>query len=281
MAQDTFIYRFGRREYDLSSRTFVMGILNVTPDSFSDGGQFVDAERAVAHGIQMAGEGADFVDVGGESSRPGSEPLPLEEESRRVIPVIERLAKEVHIPISVDTYKAGVARMALEAGATIVNDISAMTADAEMVRTVASYGATAILMHMKGTPRTMQENPVYADVTSEVAAYLCERLRVARQSGISQVIVDPGIGFGKKLDHNLRLLRELRSIAALGAPVLVGPSRKSFIGAILDLPVNERLEGTAAAVAVSILNGANIVRVHDVKAMKRVAKVVDALKPGM
>ncbi len=279
MPETPFTFQFGRRAYDLSSRTYVMGILNVTPDSFSDGGKFLGTEAAVERGAEMAGEGADFIDVGGESTRPGSFSLPTDEELGRVIPVIEQLAGRIHVPISIDTTKAEVARRALEAGASIVNDISALLADPLMVDLVASRNASVILMHMKGTPQHMQENPTYSDVAAEVATFLRDRLAFALAKGIRQIIVDPGIGFGKKLEHNLRLLRELRSLTTLGVPILVGPSRKSFIGAILDLPVTERLEGTAAAVAVSILNGANIVRVHDVKAMKRVAKVADALKP--
>ena len=271
-------YKFGAQEYDFSLRTHIMGVLNVTPDSFSDGGAYVDPERAVLHAQRMADEGADFIDVGGESTRPGAEPVTLEEELRRVIPVIELLAKRFSIPLSIDTYKSQVAEAALNAGATIVNDISGMTFDATMRDVVARHRASAILMHMLGTPRTMQHDPSYENVTREVYQFLEAQVQKARAAGIDQIIVDPGIGFGKKLKHNVKLLQELSTLKALGCPILVGPSRKSFIGSILDVPVSERLEGTAAAVAVSIMNGAHIVRVHDVKEMKRVATMTDALK---
>lgn len=272
------VMTFGRVTYDLSARTHVMGIVNVTPDSFSDGGKFLDADAAVDHALRMADEGADFIDVGGESSRPGSDPISVEEEIRRTIPVIERIAAKVSVPISIDTYKSEVARRALDAGATIVNDISAMTMDERMAVVVAEHRASVILMHMKGTPKTMQVDPMYTDVVGEVREYLAKRIDAARAAGIGQIMIDPGVGFGKTLEHNLALIRNLGALRDLGVPVLVGPSRKSFLGTILNLPVEERLEGTAAAVTVCILNGASVVRVHDVRAMVRVAKVADALK---
>ncbi|MGB2867623.1 MAG: dihydropteroate synthase [Bacteroidota bacterium] len=272
------VFTFGSVTCDLASRTHIMGILNVTPDSFSDGGKFTTVSQAVDHGKRMVDEGADFLDVGGESTRPGSDPLPVEEELQRVLPVIRQLARECRVPISVDTYKAAVAEACLSEGAVIVNDISALTQDAHMARTIAKHGGSAVLMHMRGTPRTMQQNPAYSNVTREVSEYLGTQAKKAQEAGITQIAVDPGIGFGKNLEHNLQLIRELRTICSLGYPVLIGPSRKSFLGTILDLPVTERLEGTAAAVAVSIMNGANVVRVHDVREMKRVAKVVDALR---
>ncbi len=255
-----------------------MGILNVTPDSFSDGGKFLDHQSAVEHALRMVEEGADFIDIGGESSRPGSDPISIEEEIRRTVPVIESIASRVSVPISIDTYKSEVARRALEAGATIVNDISAMTMDEQMPEVVARHNATVILMHMKGMPKTMQIEPSYINVVDEVKEYLADRIKLARSFGIEQIIVDPGIGFGKTLQHNLELIKRLSVFRQLGVPVLVGPSRKSFIGTILDLPVEERLEGTAAAVSACVLNGAHIVRVHDVRAMVRVVKVADALK---
>lgn len=273
-----FEFAFGKLVYDLSSRTHLMGILNVTPDSFSDGGKHFSPDQAVAHASRMVEEGADFVDVGGESTRPGSEPVSIEEELRRVIPVIERLAKELSIPISVDTYKSRVAEAAMNAGATIINDISGMTFDDEMLNVAARYRATVVIMHMQGTPKTMQQNPTYEHVTRDVGLFLEKQVQKARSAGIRQIMVDPGIGFGKNLQHNLQLIRELGSFRSLGCPILVGPSRKSFIGAILDLPVDQRLEGTAAAVTACILNGAHVVRVHDVKEMKRVARVADALR---
>jgi dihydropteroate synthase len=273
-----YLYRFGSVEYDLASRTHIMGILNVTPDSFSDGGKYLNLEQAVVQGLKLAEDGADFIDVGGESTRPGSEPVSVEEEIRRVVPVIKALSKKVNIPISIDTYKSDAANAALQAGAVIVNDISAMTFDAKMASVVVKYRASIVLMHMKGAPKTMQENPTYENVTKEVKKFLSERLFAAKEAGIEQMIVDPGIGFGKKFEHNIQLLRELKSFTSLGYPLLVGPSRKAFLGAILHLPANERIEGTAAVVTSAILNAANIIRVHDVKEMKRVAMVTDALK---
>ncbi len=271
-------YKFGEKEYDLASRTYVMGVLNVTPDSFSDGGKYFDLEQAVVQGLKLAEDGADFIDVGGESTRPGSEPVLVEEEIRRVVPVIKALSEKVNVPLSIDTYKSDVADAALQAGAVIVNDVSAMTFDAKMASVAVKYRASIILMHMKGAPKTMQENPVYENVTKEVKQFLSERLFAAKEAGIEQMIVDPGIGFGKKFEHNIQLLRELKSFTSFGYPLLAGPSRKAFLGAILHLPANERIEGTAAVVTSAILNGANIIRVHDVKEMKRVAMVADALK---
>ena len=270
-------YTFGNVRYDLTARTHLMGVLNVTPDSFSDGGQYYNTEQAIKRGLEMVEEGADFIDVGGESTRPGSEPVPLDEELRRVLPVIERLAKSTDIPISIDTHKAAVAERALNAGATIVNDISGLHFDPQIADVVAKHHVSIILMHIKGTPRTMQENPQYENVIEEICSYLREGIQLAESQGIEQILVDAGIGFGKTLEHNLEIFRGLRELERFGYPILIGPSRKSFIGKILDLPVDQRLEGTAAAVAVSIMNGANIIRAHDVKEMKRVAQVVDAI----
>lgn len=280
ISSQSLTYRFGSLSYDFSSRTHVMGIVNVTPDSFADGGRYYDLEKAVIRGIEMEREGADFIDVGGESTRPGSDAISVEEELRRVIPVIQELKERVSIPISIDTWKSAVAREALEAGATIVNDISGFHFDPEMSEVVGKCGASAILMHIKGTPKTMQQNPTYENVISEVMSYLAEGIDKAQSSGIHQIIVDPGIGFGKRLLDNLVILRGLADLQQFGFPVLVGPSRKSFIGMILDVPVEQRLMGTAAAVAAAILSGANIVRVHDVSAMKQVARVVDAIRFG-
>ncbi len=277
-ATSKFVFKFGRQEYDLASRTHIMGILNVTPDSFSDGGKHLGLEQAIAHAHRMAEDGADFIDVGGESTRPGSDVVPLEEELKRVIPVVERLARELSVPLSVDTYKSQVALEALNAGATVINDISGFTFDSEMPGIAASRHASVILMHIKGTPKTMQQDPTYENVTQEVFNFLEGQVNKARSVGIEQLMIDPGIGFGKNLQHNLQVIRELAIFKTIGCPVLVGPSRKSFIGTILGLPVDQRLEGTAAAVTACILNGAQIVRVHDVKEMKRVALVADALK---
>jgi dihydropteroate synthase len=274
----TSVYTFGSRSYDMYARTYVMGILNVTPDSFSDGGAFFSTDRAVDRGSALVDEGADFIDIGGESSRPGSEPVSTEEELHRVLPVIESLAKKSGIPLSIDTYKSTVAARALSAGAQIVNDISGLSFDPEMTGVIARSNASVVLMHMKGSPKTMQENPVYSDVVTEIVQFLVAQSEKARRNGIGQIMLDPGIGFGKTMEHNLKLLRELHQFSNLGYPLLVGPSRKSFIGKLLDVPVEERLEGTAAAVTASILRGANVVRVHDVKQMKRVARMADALR---
>ena len=274
-------YRFGSVQYDLTSRTFLMGILNVTPDSFSDGGKFYDSEKAVRHGLELVEQGADFLDVGGESARPGSDAISIDEELRRVLPVIERLAKATQIPVSIDTYKSEVAARALDAGAVIVNDISGLHFDSGVAGVVAEHHASMILMHIKGTPKTMQQDPQYQDMIEEVCEYLQEGIQIAERKGIKQLIVDPGIGFGKTLSHNLEIIRKLSEFQRFGYPIMVGPSRKSFIGTLLNAPIEQRLEGTAGAVAVSIMNGANIIRVHDVKEMKQVASVVDGIRRDM
>ncbi len=271
-------YDFGSVSYDFGERTYLMAILNVTPDSFSDGGRYYDTTKAVDRGLAMVDEGADFIDVGGESTRPGAESVSIEEELRRVIPVIKQLVQETTIPVSIDTYKSEVAEQAFDAGATVVNDISGLHFDAHLADTIAKYHASVVLMHIKGSPQTMQEHPQYTDVMEEICSYLQESIHHAERKGIDQIIIDPGIGFGKNLSHNLEIFRRLGELQRFGYPVLVGPSRKSFIGMILDVPIDERLEGTAAAAAAAIMNGANIVRVHDVKEMKRVFKVIDAIK---
>jgi len=266
---------------DFSNKTYIMGILNVTPDSFSDGGRFFDPASAVHRGIQMAEDGADIIDIGGESTRPGADPITIEEELRRTIPVIEALAKEIRIPISIDTCKAEVAKNALDAGAEIVNDISGLRYDPRMPEVVAEYKAPVVIMHIKGTPKDMQKAPVYEALIPEIMDYLREGIRIAMEAGIPEdkIIVDPGIGFGKGFEHNLEIIHNLCEFTLLEKPLLVGPSRKAFIGRILgDVPSGERLEGTAAAVAISIFNGAHIIRVHDVKEMAKVAKVADAIK---
>ena len=257
-----------------------MGILNITPDSFSDGGLFLKTDEAIRRAEALAEEGADLLDIGGESSRPGADPVPVEEEIRRVIPVIERLAKRITIPISVDTVKAEVARRALAAGARIVNDISALRFDPEMAPLVAREGVPVVLMHMKGTPKNMQAHPVYGDLILEIRDFFETRIQWAERLGISRdrIVLDPGIGFGKTTEHNLEILSRLNEFGTIGQPLLIGPSRKSFIGQVLGLPVEERGEGTAAAVAVGVLNGASMVRVHDVKAMGRVVRMVEAMK---
>jgi dihydropteroate synthase len=274
-----FKLKFSKRILDLSSRTHLMGVLNVTPDSFSNGGKFLKVEDAIRCGIKKAEEGADIIDVGGESTRPGSDSVTIKEELSRVIPVIEALSKEIDIPVSIDTYKSEVAKRALEAGAEMINDISALRFDPEMKEVASEYQVPIVLMHIKGTPKNMQENPYYDDVIKEITKYLKESIQMAKDVGIQEekIIIDPGIGFGKRLEDNLNILKNLRKFSILNCPILVGPSRKSFIGKILDLPVEERLEGSLAALAVSIMNGANIVRVHDVKQSKRVAGIVNAI----
>jgi dihydropteroate synthase len=258
-----------------------MGILNVTPDSFSDGGLHFDAASAIKSAIQMVEDGADIIDIGGESTRPGSEAVGIEEELRRTIPVIQSLAKEIKVPISIDTCKSEVAKKALDAGASMVNDISGLRLDHGMRKVVAEYKVPVVMMHIKGTPKNMQKNPVYEALLPEISDYLREGIKIAREAGIPEdkIIIDPGIGFGKTADHNLEIIHRLHEFTLLEKPLLIGPSRKAFIGKILgDAPASERIEGTAATVAVSIMNGANIVRVHDVKGMSKVAKVADAIK---
>lgn len=279
LAPATRVLRCRGREIPLGERTLVMGIINLTPDSFSGDGLGAEVEAAMAQGKQMVADGADMLDIGGESTRPGSEPVGEEEELRRVLPVIEGLAAAVEVPLSIDTYKSRVARAALEAGAHIVNDISGLHADEEVAGVTAEAGAGVVIMHIRGTPREMQKDPKYADVIGEIGDYLEEGIGRAAQAGIAreQLILDPGIGFGKRLEHNLEILRRLREFRSLGCPLLVGTSRKSMIGAILDLPADQRVEGTAATVALAIAAGADIVRVHDVKEMVRVAKVADAI----
>ncbi len=255
-----------------------MGILNVTPDSFSDGGKYFDSSKAVERALEMIEEGADFIDIGGESTRPGSEEISIDEELKRVIPIIKSLNQTVQIPISVDTTKSRVAEESLNAGAEIVNDISSFRFDPNMAEVAAKYKASVILMHIKDKPKTMQQNPVYQNLIAEIYSYLLNGTKIAEEKGIDRIFVDPGIGFGKNLEQNVEIFKRLSEFKKIGYPILIGPSRKSFIGNILELPVEQRLEGTAAAVAISIINGANVIRVHDVKEMKRVAKVVDALK---
>ena len=271
-------YKLGESLIEFGTRTYLMGILNVTPDSFSDGGRFFDQTDAVLHGFQMVKDGADMIDVGGESTRPGAEYIPADEEIRRVVPVIRKIRQKTIAPISIDTYKSEVARAALEAGATIVNDISGLHFDEKMVEVIAEHGASVVIMHIKGTPKDMQTNPEYEDVVREVYDYLSKSVESASKSGIKQIMIDPGIGFGKTANHNLELLNRLEEFKGIGVPILIGVSRKSFIGKILDTPVDARLEGTAAAVTASILHGADIVRVHDVREMRRVALVADAIR---
>ncbi len=267
----------------VEGRTVICGILNLTPDSFSDGGLYLDKQSAVDRAREMVDEGADMLDVGGESSRPGVSPVSVDEERRRVMPVLKEIAGKVGVSVSIDTCKSEIAREALEAGADIVNDITALDGDPDMGRVVAENGAGIVLMHMQGKPRTMQKNPQYRDVVSDISGFLSGAVEKAVSAGVSRerIIVDPGIGFGKKTEHNLEIIKRLSEFRALGQPILIGVSRKSVIGNVLNLPVDERLEGTAALVACAIWNGADMVRVHDVRYMRRVARMVDAVKKGI
>ena len=267
--------RWGNLGFAWGKRTYVMGIINVTPDSFSGDGLGHDAEAALEQALRFQDEGADIIDVGGESTRPGSTPVTVEEEKRRVIPVIRLLASRLDVPVSVDTYKREVAREALAAGAAIINDVWGLKRDPALADLAAREGAPIVLMHN-------QQGLDYSDLVPEVLASLRSSLRQALEAGVpsENVVLDPGLGFGKRPEHNLELLRRLAELKALGLPLLVGTSRKSTIGLVLDLPVEERLEGTAATVALAIANGADIVRVHDVKAMTRVARMSDAIVRG-
>ncbi|HYZ11961.1 MAG TPA: dihydropteroate synthase [Actinomycetota bacterium] len=276
-------WRMGDRSLECGPPTLVMGVLNVTPDSFSDGGRFLDHEAAVAHGVAMAEDGAAIIDVGGESTRPGSDAVTVEQELSRVLPVIKRLAAEVanvDVPISIDTRKPEVARAALDAGAVLVNDVSGAR-EPGMLEVVAASGAGLVLMHMLGEPKTMQVEPRYEDVVREVRAYLAERLGAAEAAGIERdrLAVDPGLGFGKTYEHNLELMRDIEGFLDLGVPVVVGPSRKSFIGTALgDAPIEERLEGTIGAAAWMAGRGAHVVRVHDVAPVVRALRLVNAIR---
>lgn len=276
---DNYSYTFGKKVYDLSARTHVMGVLNVTPDSFSDGGKFMNAEDAITHGKNMEKAGVDFIDVGGASTRPGAEEVSVDEELKRVIPVISALSKEVSIPVSVDTYRAQVADEALKAGALIVNDISAFAFDAAMAETIAKHGASAIAMHIKGTPKDMQNDPQYDDLMSEIISYFENVAWKANVAGIKQVIIDPGIGFGKTVEHNLQIIKNLSDLKRLDTPIMVGVSRKSMIGKILSTEdVNDRHEGTITLNTISVLNGAHIIRVHDALEGVRTARMIDAYR---
>jgi dihydropteroate synthase len=272
----------GGTQLDLTGRPLVMGILNVTPDSFSDGGRFLDRDRAVRHALSMCEEGAEVIDVGGESTRPGSEPVALQDELDRVIPVVEAITDETDVPVSIDTQKAEVAGQALSAGARIINDVSALRTDDAMAGVAARTGAAVVLMHMQGTPETMQKEPQYDDVVADVCGWLDSRIDAATRAGIDRgrILVDPGFGFGKRLEHNLALLRNLARFHELEAPLLVGTSRKSMIGALLDRPPQERLYGTLATVACAVMSGCHIVRVHDVRATREVVTICEAVRRG-
>lgn len=263
-------------------KTLVMGVLNVTPDSFYDGGRFVSPSDAVAQAESLVLDGADILDVGGESSRPGADPVTPAQETERIVPVLERL-QSLKVPISVDTYHAETARHALESGAMMVNDVTAFRGSPEMATVVAEARCACVLMHMQGAPGTMQNNPHYEDVIDDICAFFEERIRFAVNEGVAEhaIWLDPGFGFGKTVEHNLTILKRLHEFKRFGRPIIVGTSNKSTIGKVLDLPVDDRTEGTAATVAVAICNGADAVRVHDVRAMARVARMTDAITKGL
>jgi len=267
------------REITCCERPLIMGIVNVTDDSFYDGGRYVDSELAIAHAIELVEQGADILDIGGESTRPGAHPLKEEDELVRVVPVIAELARRITAPISVDTTKSRVAQAALDAGASIINDVSALRGDTAMASVVARSGAGVVLMHMQGTPQTMQTAPTYGEVVAEVMQFFKERMRAAMEAGIAQmkIVLDPGIGFGKLLEHNLELLNRLPELAMLDRPLLVGVSRKAFIGQLVGRSAEDREWGTAAAVALAVDRGARILRVHDVGMMADVVKVAAAI----
>ena len=257
-----------------------MGVLNVTPDSFSDGGQFNEINSAILHVDKMIKNGADIIDIGGESTKPGSEPVSANEESKRIVPVIKSIKSEYKdVLISVDTYKSSVAKKAIEAGADFVNDISGLTFDDEMVSLLAQRNIPVVIMHINGKPKTMQKNILYSDLVSDIKRFFNKQCNHAINSGIkeSNIMIDPGIGFGKTFDHNFTLLKRLKEFEDLGFPILIGPSRKAFIGDVLNLPSNERVEGTIATIVAGILNGANIIRVHDVKEIKRAAIITEEI----
>ncbi len=280
LAKTYYTIRCRTRTFILGKRTLLMGVLNVTPDSFSDGGLFFDREKAVARGMKMVEEGADFIDIGGESTRPGSKPLEMEEELRRVIPVIESLAKEVDVPISIDTYKSGVARRAIEAGAQIINDVSGLRFDPSLSLVAAKEDVPIVLMHMRGNPETMQINVHYESLFSEILQSLKDSIQRAESAGVNpeQIIVDPGIGFGKTVEDNLLIIKNLQEFKVLGKPLLLGTSRKSFIGKILNAEVHERLEGTLASIVIGAVNGAHIIRCHDVLQAKKAIAIADAVR---
>jgi dihydropteroate synthase len=267
-----------RNKKVVKNSPLLMGILNVTPDSFSDGGKFYQPEIAFRHAMEMEAAGADIIDIGAESTRPGAQAVDLKEEWSRLQPVFQKLQKHIKIPISIDTYKSEIASRAMAEGAEIVNDISGLSFDKKMAEVVAKKECPVIMMHIKGTPRNMQKNPSYENLMEELFTFFIKRIEYAKKSGVRKIILDPGIGFGKRYEDNFEIIRRLAEFRTLGFPLLVGPSRKSFIGKTLDIEVEDRLMGTAAAVALTIQNGADIVRVHDIREMKQVAQISQAIK---
>ena len=280
--KQAFTLRWSDHILNLDQRTYIMGVLNVTPDSFSDGGRFFQTKKAIEQGIAMARDGADIIDVGGESTRPYSKKISAGEEIERVIPVIQALSRELKIPISIDTCKAKVARQALQVGASMINEISALRSDPDMISIAAEAGVPVILMHMKGVPGNMQDNPTYDNLIPEILDFLKDAVDRAVNGGIKEdmIIVDPGIGFGKTFDHNLEVIKELSQFSSIERPLLLGTSRKAFIGHILNKEVHERDTGTMATIVAGVMNGARIVRVHDVKKTSETVKMIDAIKRG-
>lgn len=274
------VFVLSGRVWPLAARVHIMGVLNVTPDSFSDGGRYTNPDAAVAHALRMVEQGADVLDIGAESTKPGALPIDQEEERRRLIPIVRAICRQTTIPVSIDTTKASIAQQALDAGAALINDISALRFDARMGEVVAKSGAGLILMHMQGNPQTMQHAAQYTDVVEEVRQFLKTRLDAAKESGIppERILLDPGIGFGKNCQHNVVLLDRLDALLTLGRPLVVGVSRKAFIGKILGRPIDERLMGTAGAVAVAVMKGARMVRVHDVAPIRDVVKMIEAIQ---
>ena len=268
------------REIICKDRPLIMGVLNVTPDSFYDGGKFYAPEEAIKHALKMVEEGADIIDVGGESTRPFSERISPEEELKRAIPVIEGIRAKSNVVISIDTYKTKVAKEAVETGADMVNDISGLRFDKDMARVIGKLGVYVVVMHMKGTPKDMQEDPYYDDVITEIKNFFIERMAYAKRCGIKEdnIILDPGIGFGKRVEDNLKIIKMLQSFKDFGRPLLIGTSMKTFIGKVTDSPLEERTDGTLASIAISVWNGADIIRVHDAKKARRVVKLVDAIR---
>jgi dihydropteroate synthase len=274
------VFVLSGRVLPLADRVHIMGVLNVTPDSFSDGGRYVNPDAAVAHALSMVEQGADVLDIGAESTKPGALPIDEEEERRRLIPIVRAICRQTTIPVSIDTTKASIAQQALDVGAALINDISALRSDARMGDVVAKSGAGLILMHMQGNPQTMQDAAQYTNVVEEVRDFLKTHLDAAQKAGIhpDRILLDPGIGFGKNCQHNLVLLNRLDAFHTLGRPLVVGVSRKAFIGKILGRPIDERLMGTAGAVAVAVMKGARIVRVHDVGPIRDVVKMIEAIQ---
>lgn len=277
--REKFVLFLGNKKLNLMKKVVIMGILNLTPDSFYDKGKYSQKEKALARVEEMISQGADLVDVGGESTRPRAIKVSVEEELKRVIPVIDRIKALFQIPVSIDTYKARVAQEAIEAGADMINDISGLRFDPEMKQVVAQYKVPLVIMHIKGTPGDMQDNPCYDSLMGEIISYLAEGIKIAQEAGIDKekIVIDPGIGFGKTVKHNLEIIKKLSELKSLGRPILIGVSRKSFIGNILNLPLGERLEGSLAATCLAVSKGARIVRTHDVRETRRVVDLTEAI----